>query len=551
MNKITMAVALLVATMATSCQKNDDFSGSTSTGSQADVAYVSLSVNTSSTRAATSESDDGILEVSSIDDENKIHSLALLTFDYNYDYIGSHQAYVSESGKFECEVAPDARRFFAVVNPTEAIWAAINAVSSLNQAAFSSLPAVVMTAASVSTENYRSGSASAETRGFTMVNCGSKNSSGILLESLVSVSTELSEDVTDPTPVTIDVDRMVAKFEFSVSSSFDSNTSSQFGESSGSAVGEVLGVALTATNKASYVYSMIYTDELTGGNVYRTDHNMTVGQSLTEASDIIDALNENFNWLKNEDETTDAAFIAPNATAGSVATTPEYVLENTVEPSYSNSNNLTQAIVKATYNPKMTNGSVLALGTSWFKMYTTTGVGTLYLTFDEVVSLYKGTEVHGFTATDETKASMDAQLNNIMGSTSRTWADSDVTLAALDARPYGGYKAATVASESDYVLQYYQNAVSYYDIFIQHDDSRAVGHSGRWGMVRNNSYTMDITGIMQEGLPYIPDPTDPEIVDPENQDPTDPEPADQLNTYISVTISVNPWVLWYQESPLF
>ncbi len=548
MKKITMVVAMAMATMAISCQKNDSV-GSDDSQQTIDVAYVSLSVDTPSTRAASSEEDDGVSQTSSIDDENKVYSLALIAFDYNYDYIGSYQAYVSESGKFNCEVAPDARRFFAVVNPTTEIWTAINSVSSFSQAEFSALPAVTMTAASVSTENYK-GDSTTDTRGFTMVNCGSKNSSGILLESLVSVSTELSDDVDNPTPVTITVDRMVSKFEFSISSSFDANTTSKFGESSGSAVGEVVGVALTATNKASYVYSMILTDELTGDNVYRTDHNMTVGQSLTEASDIIASLEANFNWLKNENETTDAAFIAPNATVGVVAETPEYALENTCEPSYSNSNNLTQAIVKAKYNPTMSSGSVLDLGTSWFKMYTTTGVGTLYLTFDEVVSLYGGAEVYGFTATDQTKASMDVQLQNIMGNTTSTWGDSDLTLATLDARPYGGYKAATVASESDYVLQYYQNALSYYDIFIQHDDAQSIGHVGRWGMVRNNSYTMDVSGILQEGLPYIPDPTDPTIVDPENQDPTDPEPADQLNSYISVTISVNPWVLWYQDSVL-
>ncbi len=542
MKKTTMAFALMVAIMAVSCQK-EDLSGSSSFEQQLDAAYITLSISTPSTKAASSEDDDGTTQVSTVDEENKIHSLTLLTFDYNYDYIGSNSVYATD-GVFNCEVAPDARRFFAVVNPTVEILAAISAVSSFSQAAFSSLPALDLDAASVSTKNYKTGSTT-DTRGFTMVNCGSKNTSGILLESLVSVTTELSEDVDNPTPITIEVDRLVSKFEFSVSSYFASNTASKFNTSSDGALGEVIGVALTATNKASYLYSMILKDGLTGGNVYRTDHNMTVGQIPTEVEDIIDELEANFYWLKNEDEITDAAFISK----ADAATTPEYVLENTCEPSYSNSNNLTQAVVKAQYNPKMTNGSVLELGTSWFKMYTTTGVGTLYLTFEEVVKLYGGTYAD-FVPGEDTKASMDRQLQNIMNNPNITWADSSLTIDDLDARPYGGYKAATVESETDYVLQYYQEAINYYDIFIQHDDAQSVGHVGRWGMVRNNSYMMEITGIIQEGLPYIPDPTDPEIVDPENQDPTDPEPADKLNAYITVTISVNPWVLWYQESPL-
>ncbi len=197
----------------------------------------------------------------------------------------------------------------------------------------------------------------------------------------------------------------------------------------------------------------------------------------------------------------------------------------------------------------MTNGAVLPLGTSWFKMYTSDGTGTLYLTFDEVVELYKG-DYTSFIPTEATKTSMDIQLNHIMNSTGKKWSDAEVTLAALNAIPYGGYKAATVAAESDCILQYFQNAVNYYDIFIQHDDAQSVGHMGRWGMVRNNAYTMDVTGIKREGLPYIPDPTDTEIVDPENPDPENPEPADKLNAHIAFTISLNPWVLWEQSSPL-
>ncbi|MFR9533484.1 MAG: Mfa1 family fimbria major subunit [Rikenellaceae bacterium] len=535
MKKITMTFALIViaAMMAQSCQK-EDLAGSSDVDQDFDAAYISLTIDSPSTRAATSEDDDGKTEDGS-GDENKIYSIALLAFDINYDYIAAYQEYVSDDGTtFNCEVAPDARRFFAVVNPTAEIWAKINEVASLSQSSFSNLPAIELTAASVSTENYIGNNSANENRGFTMVNCGSKNTSGILLESLVTTDV-LSDDEEYPTKLTISVDRLVSKFNYSVSNAFNVNEGN----------GSVLGVALTATNKASYLYSMILTDALDGGNVYRTDHNMAVGQGiLSDADAVRDELELNFNWLKNGVSATDAAFYDPGVV--------EYVLENTCEPAYSNSNNLTQAIVKAKYNPLMTNGSTLDIGVSWFKMYTSSDDGTLYLTFDEVVNLYKGTTSshYSFTAGDETKASMDVQLNKIMGTTGKTWADSDVTLTALDKCAYGGYNAATVAKETDYVLQYYQNAINYYDIFIQHDDSQDIGHAGRWGMVRNNSYTMDITGISGEGLPYIPDPTDPEIVDPENQDPSDPEPADKLNAFITVSISVNPWVMWYQSSTL-
>ncbi len=539
MKKITTLLAIMAAMVATSCHNDDLVAEADGPSQSADKAYVSISITNNSTRA------DGDT-VAGTGDENKIFSLALVTFDKNYDYIGTYTMYAVDN-KFNGEVAPDARRFLAVVNPTDEIMASINKISALTQEGFDKIPPIELSAASLSTENYQTNKN--ETRGFAMSNKGRKSDQGVLTESLVSIDVDLSEEKDKPTPITFEVDRMVSKFNYSVNAAFDTNTETKFGKSPTKvAEGKLLGVALTARNKALNPYSPILKDDLTGGNVYRADHNMAVGQLYVEETDLIAELNANFHWLKNSNSGTDAAFIAPAATAGEVAT-PEYVLENTCEPAYSNSNNLTQAVVKAQYNPTLSSGTVLTLGTSWFKMYTSDGTGTLFLSFDEVKALYGGSYA-GFKPSDATKASMDVQLNHILGTTDKTWADDDVTLTKLNDITYGGYKAATVANESDYILQYYQHAVNYYDIFIQHDEAQAAGRVGRWGMVRNNSYTMDVTGIAQEGLPYIPDPTEPEIVDPENPDPKDPEPADKLNTYIKVSITINPWVLWTQSSEL-
>ncbi|MFR9650633.1 MAG: Mfa1 family fimbria major subunit [Rikenellaceae bacterium] len=532
MKKFTMMLAMAATMAFMSCNKDDvSDSGSGEPKGDSGTGYVSISVDSTYSRA-------GVYDDT---DENKIHSLALLTFDYNYDYIGYHNVYLTD-GEFLCEVAADSRRFFVVVNPSDDILTAVKEVSAYSQSQFSTLPALAMLASDVSTKNYKSNSD--ETRGFTMVNCGEMNSSGILLESLVSVTTSLGETADTATPITIYVDRMVAKFDYAIDDSFDDYTESMFTGGYNLARGSVEAVALTATNKASYLYSMINTNTLTDDNVYRTDHNMAVGETLQEEGYLRDALTANFNWLKNGgDETTEAAFDSSSTDI------PEFVLENTVTPSYSNSNNLTQAIVKAKYNRMLSDGTLPELGASWFKMYTSDGTGTLYLSFDDVVDLYNG-DYTSFTVDDDVKDAMDLQLQKIMGDDTYKWNKVGLSIEDLDAKPYGGYNAATVENESDYVLIYYQNAINYYDIFIQHDANQPVGHLGRWGMVRNNSYTMNITGIMQEGLPYIPDPTDPAIVDPENQDPTNPEPADEPDAYISVTISVNPWVIWSQDSPL-
>lgn len=509
-------------------------------------AYVKFSIQTPSATTRADGADGGVDEGTA--DESNIYSAALMAFDKNYDFIGVYSIKNIANKTFKATVAPSAYRFFLIANPNDEIWNELDKMNGFNQEQFASLPAIAMPVSSVTSTE----------KGFTMVNSGSKkkNSTAILVESLASVDESLdkiSTDVNNPTLVKIDVDRLASKFAFSDPSSVEILPSG--------ATGSVTGVALTARNIATHPYTMIATDKLatSGDNkkiVYRTDHNMTVGHDCTTKQQFIDALEANFYWLKNNDA------VSNNALDNSSSATPEYVLENTCSPSFSNSNNLTQAIVKAVYNPVLSDGTTLEAGTSWFKITIADGVGTKYLDFADVVALYKGTYPNTTSPIilgDDAKASMDAQLCKILGQEGKKWSDEGLAIGDLDRADFGGYKAATVENESDYVLQYYQKAVNYYSVFIAHDQNtdaagdetgQDVGELGRWGMVRNNSYSLNITSITGEGLPYIPDPTDPEIVDPKNPDPEEPTPADKSMAHIEATISIRNWVTWTQDAVL-
>lgn len=68
---------------------------------------------------------------------------------------------------------------------------------------------------------------------------------------------------------------------------------------------------------------------------------------------------------------------------------------------------------------------------------------------------------------------------------------------------------------------------------------------GKYGVVRNNHYTINFKEIKAPGLPFIPDPTDPDIIDKGNPDVNDKD--EDSNAYISVTISIQPWTLWTQD----
>lgn len=63
---------------------------------------------------------------------------------------------------------------------------------------------------------------------------------------------------------------------------------------------------------------------------------------------------------------------------------------------------------------------------------------------------------------------------------------------------------------------------------------------GKYGVVRNNWYTLTINSVKQPGTPWIPDTTDP--TDPEKPGEND----DDAEAYLSVSITVNPWTTWSQ-----
>lgn len=97
-------------------------------------------------------------------------------------------------------------------------------------------------------------------------------------------------------------------------------------------------------------------------------------------------------------------------------------------------------------------------------------------------------------------------------------------------------------------MQYYPNSECYYAVNIKHDNQQQEGMLGRWGMVRNNSYTLQIDNINGAGTSYIPDPTDPDV-GPGNPDPSDPKPNDgESKAYIAVTITVTTGPLGHKGS---
>lgn len=90
---------------------------------------------------------------------------------------------------------------------------------------------------------------------------------------------------------------------------------------------------------------------------------------------------------------------------------------------------------------------------------------------------------------------------------------------------------ATSLADPNNRLHFYKDKINYYTILIRHfDDDYSVGEMnyGRYGVVRNNMYSLTLNSVDGPGKPVIPDPEGPD---------------DKEKDYISTFIEVLPWVL--------
>lgn len=324
------------------------------------------------------------------------------------------------------------------------------------------------------------------------------------------------------TPAEVKVDRTVSKITLANSTPTVENGTAS-----------VDNFLMNTTNKSYLPYADLVEYSLDGTGKpavidakYRKDANWT---ALALKADGTGDAATAFNWLHNNETYT---WLAPGANA--------YCHENTMEEAAQNYNNTTKMVIKAQFAP-----TGVALGDSWFR------VGGVIMTFAELDASYANA-----SATDKKK--YEAFLDKLLG-TARTqgWTNegkaATVTLADLDAVTNGGYKAATVENQTIegkdtnmYLIEYYQKSVCYYDVNIKHDNRVDAKKLARWGMVRNNWYTLTVNKISKAGKPYISDPTDPDITDPTNPDPENPIPDDEDAAFISVSITVNNWTTWSQ-----
>ena len=281
--------------------------------------------------------------------------------------------------------------------------------------------------------------------------------------------------------------------------------------------------ALNVTNKSMFPYAEIVMPA--GGSAgadYRIDPNYELaGFNVSQ-----------FNYLAVAgDGTLPADF--------SAMTDSKYCLENTMAADAQTQAQTTAAVASAVYTPNS-----FTAGESWFRL-----LGVTYKTLADLQAVYNAAkavtspdalQTQIITLSDQIYARMSAAAT-AQGKT--VGADfAAITLAELDAIANGGEYSQPDATAGETVgVEYFQKGVCYYNILIRHDDAiTGTMALGKYGVVRNNWYTLTINSVKQPGTPWIPDTTDP--TDPEKPGEND----DDAEAYLSVSITINPWTTWSQ-----
>lgn len=281
--------------------------------------------------------------------------------------------------------------------------------------------------------------------------------------------------------------------------------------------------ALNITNKSMFPYSEIVMPA--GGSAgadYRIDPNYELaGFDVSQ-----------FNYLKvAADGTLPADF---SAIADS-----KYCLENTMAVDAQTQAQTTAAVASAVYTPNS-----FTEGESWFRL-----LGVTYKTLADLQAVYVAAKAAGTPSAAQTQVitlcdQFYARIAKAATTQGKTVGGdfASITIAELDDLKSGGeYSKPDAAAGETVGVEYFQKGVCYYNILIRHDDAiTATMALGKYGVVRNNWYTLTINSVKQPGSPWLPDTTNP-------TDPKDPgEDDDDKEAYLSVEIKVNPWTTWSQ-----
>lgn len=495
--KKTKIFAFTLATMVFAACSNDDVIPDNGNTSSTGDAWLALSIKQGpNTRALNNPDQDNGNQPS----ESTISSIKVVLFDNDATdpkVLGEASLASISAAATPFKVPKDSKRLLVVVNPPSSMYIAKGMTYSTVNAA---VTATVESLIGIGKNN------------FMMT-----NASGTLLPRDASgqyqdlVPKQKPEDVT---PISVNVDRVVSKVRVY-------NT---YAGGADLPVVSDLEWVLNVTNKQYYPVSQrtetqneldgkgyVWSDQFEDGS-WRIDPNYSTQPAPADYAN-------HYNTFAS------AAAVTTWQTVGatSASTTYEYCLENTQTSETSNLGYSTQVLLKAKVLPSKAADGDVSTGNTEGHFLQINGHYFTFATLWDIITTEKSLQNKPYTTA----------FNLFLTTQGITPAISDGTTEA----EFLSIKDEVMAkgSANAGAVRFFLGGYSYYNILIKHDDlGTGLNALGKFGVVRNSVYDVNITKFSMPGEPIviIPDPVIPD---------------EEEDYYLSVDITINPWT-WYTQN---
>lgn len=310
--------------------------------------------------------------------------------------------------------------------------------------------------------------------------------------------------------------------------------------------------ALDVTNKKTFPIHNV--DELGYEDIWKNEpaasgpstQRFVDNNELTKAKRVYWGKDPNYsNSTLNTDETARAAefnYVTANTEVKADPTKPLYCLENTFNLANMMQGQTTRVIFKASYTPK---GFTEEDGKTFYKIGTSVALWKQKDLMDHIKAAV--TKVISDATTDNTTIKLDAGDNDITAAGNHEIKASNISVTGHTVTD------AEVKAVNDKVgltqnagISTYKNGESYYIARIKHFGdvltpwksgvygTNNLAYLGRYGMLRNNWYELNVQSVSGPGYPDVPD------VKPNT-------PDDEDDKYIKVSVKILKWAKRSQD----
>ena len=556
----SILVSLLAIAALASCSNDldDDSDGGVTKGY--DVAYVSISLTnpkTSGTRASG--------EQPSLPEESAIKELYVITFNASKVVVKDADAlkYATVLGTTEfgtnagittpntpVKVSTDTQYLLVVANPGTVLQARLDNIA--NGATFNDINALItVTTKSGEANNSYLVDEVVHANGCAMINAGFFDDSdgdpanhAWKDECLLDVSDKivLAKDHKTETqalnaaksnPATLEIERLAAKLEVMIGSPlevgpFDDDTNASLGQFDfGNWTIDYYNSLMFPFAKKTTTASS-HTAGFYKSNFYTVDPNFTTAGGSEYLTGLVK------NVLDAATREPKVEWVSNSTVAGENC---KYCIENTMDEGFQKFGAATRLVLKGKYAPWPAGD--FTLGEDWYRLPNGTN-SVNFKSFADLLAAYTPAKAKAEAdRTAQEKLLVTAcELFYTQIQPALTINDpgdfASLTQAILDANniPNGGE-----LTKEEGCIYWYPKSLNYYYYEIRHDNA-ANDHMeyGKYGVVRNNYYTLKLTKVNGNGTPWYPG-GGPE-------DPDEEEDIDKLGAYLHFEIKVAPWVYW-------